>query len=92
MNISFCPYRTNIDWSTIQTTHFTQPVTFTGTPRDLQLLDACKEREEAEEFSDTLEVSSDEVLPEVLPTEAGEFTHFNVPVAVVCHHIYHYIQ
>lgn len=44
-HVSFCPYRTVIysQWSPIQTTELTEPVTFTGTPEDVQLLDACIE-------------------------------------------------
>jgi hypothetical protein len=62
-NISFCPYRTSINgtWSNVQTTQFSQPltfqgavqttqhtapVTFTGTSKDLELLEACKEKPE----------------------------------------------
>ena len=51
-NIQFCPYRTQVtyDPSSIQTTQFEvqtskfeDPVTFTGTAKDLELLEACKE-------------------------------------------------
>lgn len=44
-NVSFCPYRTSItyDWAAVQTTYLSQPVTFSGTPQDVQLLEACKE-------------------------------------------------
>lgn len=44
-HVSFCPYRTVIysQWSPVQTTELTEPVTFLGTQRDLQLLEACKE-------------------------------------------------
>jgi hypothetical protein len=53
--ISFCPFRQNIN---VQTTEFTEPVTFrgqvqvqqltapvtfTGTVKDLELLEACRE-------------------------------------------------
>ena len=43
-NVSFCPYRTqiNYDWSSIQTTPFTPPKTFRGDASDLALLEACK--------------------------------------------------
>jgi hypothetical protein len=47
-NISFCPYRTNWGWSTLQTTKVTQPIVFQGTPEDLKLLEACKQPEESE--------------------------------------------
>jgi hypothetical protein len=48
-NISFCPYRTNWGWSTLQTTRVTQPLLFRGTPDDLRLLAACiKQPEEPE--------------------------------------------
>jgi hypothetical protein len=60
-NISYCPFRTSINgtWSTVQTTQFsvpltfsgtlqttqlTAPVTFSGTASDLELLEACKEK------------------------------------------------
>jgi hypothetical protein len=48
-NISFCPYRANWGWSTLQTTRITQPLVFHGTPEDLRLLDACKEQQEEQE-------------------------------------------
>jgi hypothetical protein len=57
-DISFCPYRTQVtyDPSAVQTTQFEvqttqfdlqttkyeEPVTFTGTSSDLELLEACK--------------------------------------------------
>ena len=48
-DISFCPYRTNWGWSTLQTTRVTQPLVFQGTPDDLKLLAACvKQPEESE--------------------------------------------
>lgn len=40
MNISFCPYRTNINWSTIQTTAVSQPLVYTGESRDVKVPDA----------------------------------------------------
>ena len=51
MEISFCPYRTQISPSKVLYTAVSQPVTFTGGPKDLELLDACvvKEGEEGED-------------------------------------------
>lgn len=40
-NVSFCPYRTNLGWSTIQTTRVSQPLVFKGNADDLKLLAAC---------------------------------------------------
>ena len=57
--VSFCPYRTSVNWANVQTTQFTQPVTFegkvqvtqysapsifTGTPSDAELLEAWKDK------------------------------------------------
>jgi hypothetical protein len=52
--VSYCPYRTNLDWSTsqrtrIQTTKVTQPLLFNGTPDDLRLLAACIQQPEEPE-------------------------------------------
>lgn len=56
-NVLFCPYRTSVNWANVQTTHFsevvtfkgevqvtklTAPLTFTGTPSDVELLESCK--------------------------------------------------
>lgn len=49
-------------WSNIQTTRFTQPVTFSGDARDLKLLEACKEIEE----------EPSEVPSEAEPEEIGK--------------------
>jgi hypothetical protein len=35
-NVSFCPYRTGIDWTKIQQTKLSQPVQFSGDARDFQ--------------------------------------------------------
>ena len=58
-SVTYCPYRTQVNWSTIQTTQLTAPltftgtvqvtqltapVTFTGTSQDVELLEACKEK------------------------------------------------
>lgn len=58
-NVSYCPYRTSVNWANVQTTSFTQPVTFsgkvqvtqltapvtfTGTSSDVELLEGCKEK------------------------------------------------
>jgi hypothetical protein len=48
-NISFCPYRTNWAWSTLQTTIVTQPLVFQGNANDLRLLEACKKLPEEPE-------------------------------------------
>jgi len=44
-HVSFSPCRTVIysQWLPVQTMELTEPVTFTGTPDDLELLDACIE-------------------------------------------------
>ncbi len=53
-NVSYCPYRTNLGWSTIQTTavqttKVTKPLVFKGTPDDLRLLAACIQQPEEPE-------------------------------------------
>jgi hypothetical protein len=48
-DISFCPYRTNWGWSTLQTTRIAQPLVFQGTPDDLRLLAACIQQPEEQE-------------------------------------------
>ena len=45
--VSICPHRTQVNyeyanWTDIQTTPYTKPLVFTGTKRDLELLEACK--------------------------------------------------
>ena len=46
-HVSFCPHRINIDydWSSVQQTEHTSPVTFTGAPRDVDVAEVCKEVE-----------------------------------------------
>jgi hypothetical protein len=52
-NVSICPWRANvtysnrINWSAVQTTRLSHPVTFSGTARDLKLLEAIKAENEA---------------------------------------------
>ncbi len=41
MDISFCPHRANVDWSNIQTTPLTKPVTFDVT--ELHVSDPLRE-------------------------------------------------
>lgn len=63
-NVSFCPYRTGVNWATVQTTQYSEPVTFsgqvqvqqlgppatfTGTPSDVELLESIKEGQNAKE-------------------------------------------
>lgn len=55
-NVSYCPYRTSVNWANVQTTQFsepvtfsgevqvtklTPPVTFTGTSKDLEFMESC---------------------------------------------------
>lgn len=58
-NVSYCPYRTSVNWANVQTTPFTKPVTFsgevqvtqftppvtfTGTSKDLEFMESCKDK------------------------------------------------
>jgi hypothetical protein len=60
-NVSYCPYRTSVNWANVQITQFTAPVTFlgevqvtqlepavtfTGTPSDVELIESCKENQD----------------------------------------------
>lgn len=58
MEISFCPYRTQFSPSKVLYTAVSQPITFKGNADDLELLEACKEKEEQERELETRKLPS----------------------------------
>lgn len=60
MNISFCPYRTNINWSTIQTTSVSQPLVYTGGARDVKSPEGGDGSASVEPLPATVEDAPDE--------------------------------
>lgn len=54
-HVSFCPYRTNINynWSSVQQTEHAPPVTFTATPA-VDIIEACKDKEDSEKQAEPI--------------------------------------